>query len=125
MVTHTRGSFSFPRNAGGATYLIDWQLWHIDLGVRDVAFLLGFTSYVGGRRDNETLLLAKYRERLVALGVHDYPWDELWLDYRRCIVRNLTIPILFWSRGNPRENKARLLESALVAFEDLGCEDVL
>ena len=119
------GNFLFPRDAGGATYLIDWQLWHVDLGARDVAFLLGFTSYSGGHRENEALLLARYRERLVALGVHDCLWDDLWQDYRRCIVRNLTIPIFFWTRGAPRENKARLLESALDAFEDLGCEDVL
>ena len=119
------GNFLFPRNANEATYLIDWQLWHIDLGVRDVAFLLGFTTFTDRRREHEALVLRKYFESLTALGVDDYEWDDLWLDYRRCIVRNLTIPILFWSRGAARENQALLLQAALDAFEELGCDEVL
>ncbi|MBC7791125.1 MAG: aminoglycoside phosphotransferase family protein [Anaerolineae bacterium] len=119
------GNFLFPRKAGDPTYLIDWQLWHVDLGVRDVAFLLGLASYPDGSRETEVRLLRKYHDRLAALGVHGYSWDDLWLDYRRCIVRNLTIPILFWSRAAPREKKTLLLEGALDAFEHLGCEDVL
>ena len=119
------GNFLFPRHPGDATYLIDWQLWHIDLGVRDLAFLLALTSYPDRRRENEIRLLRKYCNRLAALGVEGYSWDDLLLDYRRCVVRNLTIPILFWRRADPREIKTILLEGALAAFEDLGCEDVL
>jgi hypothetical protein len=49
----------------------------------------------------------------------------LWLDYRRCVVRNLTIPILFWSRGMKPEGWWHRLECALAAYRDLACDELL
>ena len=50
------------------------------------------------------MLLRRYHEALLAHGVALYSWDDLLLDYRRCVVRNLTMPIIFWSRGMKPED---------------------
>ena len=56
----------------------------------------------------------------MARGLDTYSFDELWLDYRRCVVRNLTIPNLFWSRGMKPEGWWHRLECALAARVDCG-----
>src|SRR5262245_8637862 len=33
-------NFLFPRSGEGATYLFDWQVWHLDVGPRDLAFMI-------------------------------------------------------------------------------------
>lgn len=117
-------NFLFPRAGVGPAFLIDWQLWHLDLGARDLAFLMALHWYPTRRRELEVPLLKYYHHGLLARDVHTYSFDELWLDYRRCVVRNLTIPILFWSRGMKPEGWWHRLECALAAYRDLGCEEV-
>jgi ecdysteroid kinase len=118
-------NFLFPRSGEGAAYLIDWQVWHLDLGARDLAFFMALHWYPSRRRELEAPLLRYYHERLVAHGISNYAFDDLWLDYRRCVVRNLTIPILFWSRGMNPEGWWHRLECALAAYRDLECEELL
>lgn len=117
-------NFLFPRSEGAA-FLLDWQLWHIDVGARDLAFLMALHWYPSRRRELERPLLHHYFEGLLARGVTNYTFDDLFLDYRRCAVRNLTIPILFWSRGMKPEGWWPRLECALAAYRDLDCEDLL
>src|SRR2546426_5785487 len=81
--------------------------------------------YPERRRELERPLLEYYHRGLLARGLDTYPFDELWLDYRRCVVRNLTIPILFWSRGMKPEGWWHRLECALAAYRDLGCDDLV
>jgi thiamine kinase-like enzyme len=33
-------NFLFPRTGQGIPYLIDWQVWHLDVGARDLAFMI-------------------------------------------------------------------------------------
>jgi hypothetical protein len=70
-------------------------------------------------------LIRYYYESLLAHGVANYSFDELWLDYRRCVVRNLTFPIIIWNRGIKPEGWWHRLECALGAYHDLGCEELL
>ena len=118
-------NFLFPRSGSGPAYLIDWQLWHIDVGARDLAFLMALHWYPRRRRELESSLLRRYHEALLADGVSNYSLDDLWLDYRRGVVRNLTIPILLWSRGMNTEAWWHRLECALAAYEDLACDELL
>jgi hypothetical protein len=118
-------NFLFPREIGSAAYLVDWQLWHVDVGARDLAYMIAFHYYPDLRRATEVPLLQTYVERLHVLGIDDYTWEALWLDYRRCVVRNLTIPILLWSRGLAPEAWWHRLECAIAAYEDLHCDDLL
>jgi aminoglycoside phosphotransferase (APT) family kinase protein len=117
-------NFLFPRSGEGAALLIDWQLWHVDVGARDLAFFMALHWYPSRRRELEQPLLRYYHDCLLKRGVENYSFDELWLDYRRCVVRNLTIPILFWSRGMNPEGWWHRLECALAAYRDFECDEL-
>ena len=118
-------NFLFPRSGSGPAYLIDWQLWHIDVGARDLAFLMALHWYPTRRRELETPLIRRYHEALLAHGIANYSFDDLWLDYRRGVIRNLTIPIIFWGRGMTPEGWWHRLECALAAYQDLTCDELL
>jgi hypothetical protein len=81
--------------------------------------------YPSRRRELETPLLRRYHEALLAHGIANYPFDDLWLDYRRCAIRNLTIPIILWSRGMKPQAWWHRLECALSAYRDLECDELL
>ena len=117
-------NFLFPRSGEGRAFLIDWQLWHLDLGARDLAFMMALHWYPSRRRELERPLLESYHRGLQARDLTRYTLEDLWLDYRRCVVRNLTIPILFWSRGMKPEGWWHRLECALAAYHDLDCEEL-
>jgi len=118
-------NFLFPRSGSGPAYLIDWQLWHIDVGARDLAFLMALHWYPDRRRELEASLLRRYHEALLTHGVANYSLEDLWLDYRRGVIRNLTIPIIFWSRGMSPESWWHRLECAVAAYHDLACDELL
>jgi hypothetical protein len=118
-------NFLFPRSGRGDPYLIDWQTWHLDLGARDLAFMIALHWGREVRKRLELPLLQLYHRRLLDQGVAGYSFDDLWLDYRRCAVRNLTFPIIFWARGLPPEAWRGRLECALAAYHDLDGADFL
>jgi len=118
-------NFLFPRNGEGAAFLIDWQLWHVDVAAKDLAFLMALHWYPSRRGELERPLLRYYHDGLLAQGVKNYSFDDLWLDYRRCAVRNLTFPIILWSRGLKPEAWWHRLECALAAYRDLECDELL
>lgn len=118
-------NFLFPRSGAGLSYLVDWQLWHLDVGARDLAYLIALHWSPILRRDLERPLLHRYHRQLVARGVGGYSFDDLWLDYRRCAVRNLTFPIVLWSRGQPVQSWRHRLECALASYRDLDGDELL
>ena len=118
-------NFLFPRSGSGAAFLIDWQLWHVDVGARDLAFFMAFHWDAELRRELEWTLIRRYHEGLLKSGITSYTFDDLLLDYRRGVVRNLTLPILFWKRGMKREGWRHRLEYALAAYQDLRCDELL
>lgn len=119
-------NFLFPRGGGsGPAYLLDWQLWHLDVGARDLAFFMALHWYPSHRREVETDLVRYYYDRLLALGMTGYSFDDLWLDYRLCVVRNLTFPIILWARGANPESWWHRLECAVAAYQDLHCDELL
>lgn len=118
-------NFLFPRSGQGPTYLIDWQLWHLDVGPRDLAFLMGLHWDRAVRQQLELPLLRFYHAQLIDAGIGNYSFDDLLLDYRRCVVRNLTFPIIVWTRGDPRSAWRQRLDNALAAYRDLEGEELL
>jgi aminoglycoside phosphotransferase (APT) family kinase protein len=118
-------NFLFPRSGSGAAVLIDWQTWHIDVGARDLAFLIAMHWYPERRHELEAPTLRRYHERLVERAVQAYSFDDLMLDYRRSAVRNLTFPLHLWKRGLAPEAWFHRLECALAAYRDLGCDEIL
>ena len=77
------------------------------------------------RQQLEFSLLHRYHEELLGAGVSNYSFDDLLLDYRRCVVRNLTFPLIFWSRSFPRESWRHRLDCALAAYRDFNGAELL
>jgi hypothetical protein len=118
-------NFLFPRSGQGMPYLIDWQLWHLDVGPRDLAFLIALHWDRTVRQQLERQLLHCYHDELISAGISNYSFDDLLLDYRRCVVRNLTFPLILWSRGQQREGWRHRLDCALAAYRDLNGAELL
>jgi aminoglycoside phosphotransferase (APT) family kinase protein len=118
-------NFLFPRSGEGVPYVIDWQLWHLDVGPRDLAFMIALHWDSKVRQQLERPLLNLYHQELTGAGVTNYSFDDLLLDYRRCVVRNLTFPIILWARGLDREAWRNRLDCALAAYRDLDGAELL
>ena len=119
------GNFLFPRSTtSGSIFLIDWQLWHVHKGPRDLAFMMTLFWEPERRAQMELALLRRYYERLLTCGVRGYGWDECWKDYRWSAIRNIFIPV-HWSRNRAEAFWWPQLERALSAFEDLNCIELV
>jgi thiamine kinase-like enzyme len=118
-------NFLFARSGQDVPYLIDWQLWHLDVGPRDLAFMIALHWDRDVRQQLEIPLLRFYHEELIRAGINNYLFEDLLLDYRRCVVRNLTFPIILWARGAQREAWRHRLDFALAAYRDLDAGELL
>lgn len=122
---HT-GNLLLPRDATvDGVILIDWQLWAINVAAIDLAFLMALHWSPQRRAELEKPLLQHYHKQLLANGVNGYLWDELWHDYRESVMIMSLIPIGQFRRKSPIGVVWFGLESALVAFEDLHCAELL
>ena len=118
-------NFLFPLDpASGDVRIIDWQFWHINAGPYDLHMVvLNWPPAL--RRDLEGPLVRRYHESLCRHGVTGYRWDECWRDYRWAIIDNLFMPLWWWCLGQPRKQWLDVLGSALQAFRDLQCDELL
>jgi hypothetical protein len=74
----------FGTAAGGAPLaVVDWQTVVWGPPAFDAAYFLGAGLTPEDRRRHERALLHRYHDALLARGVRDYGWDDLWTDYRR------------------------------------------
>lgn len=105
--------------------LFDWQLWHVDVGARDLAFMIALGGYSERRAAMEQHLMRRYYDSLIEYGVSNYTWDDCWNDYRWSALRNLNVPVVQWSQGRSTELWSGNLERAMLAYEDLGCSELL
>jgi len=64
---HT-GNLLFPSSGAGSAYLLDWQLWHLDVGAHDLAFLIALHWDPTTREAHELPMLHHYHDRLVSSG---------------------------------------------------------
>lgn len=116
----------YPRDVGThRVRLFDWQLWHVDVGARDMAFMIALGGYAKRRSSVEKNLMRRYYDSLIAHRVRNYTWDDCWNDYRWSAVRNLNIPVIQWSEGRSAEQWQGSLERAMLAYQDLGCAELL
>jgi len=119
-------NFQFPNDADSESVrIIDWQLWHVDLGARDLAFLLALGGFAEPRPELESELLRAYHGTLVASGVSNYSWEKLWDDYRWSAIRNLNIPVIFWSQGKHESTWQTALGRAFDSYARLDCGELL
>jgi hypothetical protein len=94
-------NFLYPVRPGSDhAYIIDWEQWHVGLGMYDLATLLVANTdpeqYAMQRE-----LLRHYHTTLVAQGVSDYSWSDCWSDYRRAALGVVALPVWHWVNGLP------------------------
>ncbi len=110
-----------PKESGEA-YLIDWEGWQVDLGARDLAYLM-LRRAPERRREIERPALERYHRRLLEHGIAGYSFDELWNDYRVCWVRNLWTAAANHVKGLPRWE--HMLENAIIGYQDVDGDELL
>lgn len=115
-------NFLYPIDSETNTVRIfDWHLWHVDLGARDLAFLLALGGFAEPRPELEDELLEHYYSTLISNGVSNYELDDLVHDYRCSAIRNLNIPIIFWTQGKHESTWNTALRRAFDSFDRLRC----
>lgn len=120
------GNVLYPRTPEfGTIRLVDWQTWHVDLAVKDLAHMMAVLWFPDTRSRLERPLLRRYHAQLVAAGISDYDWDRLWQDYRLCVLRKLFLPPHLWATGHTPNIWWNHLERVMLAFEDLECAALL
>jgi len=119
------GNVLYPRDPTTDTVrIIDWQTWHIDLAPKDLAHMMAIFWFADQRRVLEKLLLTQYYDRLCENGVTNYSWEQLWYDYRLCVLRKLFHPPWQWASGHHPNIWWNHLERVMTAYEDLNCREL-
>jgi thiamine kinase-like enzyme len=96
------GNFLYPHDSTRDTpRLLDWKSYSTDLGANDLAHMMAVFWFPERRARFEQAFLRFYHARLQEYGVGDYPWDDLWYDYRLSIVKHLFYPAWQWAEGTP------------------------
>jgi hypothetical protein len=120
------GNFLYPHNpARDHVRVIDWQTWNTDLAVKDLAHMMAYFWFPELRKRWEEPLLRAYHARLQELGVQDYGWEALYDDYRLCVIRKLFHPAWQWETGDVATKWWLHLERVMLAYQDLGCRELL
>ena len=115
----------YPTVPGATVRIIDWDAWRVDVGVRDLAYMIALHWYPERRRRFERPLLRRYHDGLVAHGVAGYTWDALLDDYRRAALLQLMRPVFQATMNIPAPVWWGHLERGMLAFEDLDCAALL
>jgi ecdysteroid kinase len=116
-------NFMFPRQQG-EIYLMDWAVWHLDVGPSDLTYMITQLCSPERRARIEQPLVRRYHQQLQANGVGGYDWERCWEDYRLSLVFHAIWPI-FWFTFGPNYIWWRGLECFMSAFEDLECQEFL
>lgn len=126
------GNVLYPREGARRLYIIDRQPfeWSLTtwLAVSDLAYAIVHWWPTEVRRQLEEPTLRRYHAALQARGVHDYPWQRFWADYRLAAVMSLYVAVEWCVLPEDREGKAWVwrpqLAKAIAAFEDLECRSL-
>jgi aminoglycoside phosphotransferase (APT) family kinase protein len=74
--------------------VVDWQTVSWGSPLLDAAYFLGAGLSVDDRRSHEQELVRDYHERLLALGVDGFTWDECWEGYRRHTFHGILMSVI-------------------------------
>jgi Phosphotransferase enzyme family len=119
-------NFLAPRDpAAERTRIIDWAVWHIGVGPSDMAYMIALFWFPERRVRMEQGLVQRYHTWLIEHGVAGYSWEQCWLDYRTAVLYHLFWPIFWRTYGIPESIWWHTLEKGMLAFEDLGCAELL
>lgn len=105
--------------------LIDWDGWHVGVGVWDLAYMMALQWDREVRQRFENHLLDRYYAALAASGVSGYSREALQEDYRLAVLLHLRTPIARFARKMSAYVWWPQLVRIQHAVEDLGCIEML
>ena len=105
--------------------LIDWDGWHVGVGVWDLAYMMALQWDREVRQRFENHLLDRYYAALAASGVSGYSREELQEDYRLAVLLHLRTPIARFARNMSGYVWWPQLVRIQHAAEDLRCLELL
>jgi hypothetical protein len=116
----------------GEVYFLDRQpfTWSLTtwLGVSDLSYLMVQYWDTEIRRSLEMPVLKEYHRQLIANGVSNYDWDQLFADYKLCVVQAVYTAVEWCIKTEDRERMRWLwgleLDRALRTFSDLDCAEL-
>jgi len=120
-----------PQDGIRPIYIIDRQPfnWSLTtwLGVYDLAYAMVLDWDVETRRRLEKAVLRHYHATLIGQGIDDYPWDQLYDDYRLTAAMGVYIATEY-CRGGINEKRLSvwlpMLKRALTVCDDLKCAEL-
>jgi hypothetical protein len=127
-----RNNILVPIDGARPLYLIDRQPFNwsltVWLGVYDLAYALVLYWDAEVRRALEMPVLRHYHEYLIQQGITGYAWEQLWDDYRLCVMMGVYVATE-WCRTELRMDTHQywmpILQRTLTAVDDLNCMDLL
>ncbi len=105
--------------------LVDWEDWSVGVGAADVAYAIAMLWFPERREAMERALLDDYHSALVEGGVSGYDRRALDDDYRWAVALGMLRPVWQATGGLPARVWWPNLERNALAFDDLGCADLL
>jgi Ser/Thr protein kinase RdoA (MazF antagonist) len=105
--------------------LLDWDGWHIGVGVWDLAYMIVLFWDRDVRQRFEMPLLDRYHGALAAAGVSGYSREALHEDYRLAVLLHLRTPIARFVRGLSAYVWWPMLTRVRHAVADLRCLELL
>lgn len=117
-----------PTHPGVVT--LDWQGILRSKGIEDVAFLLSQSVPSELRAGCERELVERWRLGLAAIGIDAGDTDQVWHDYRRCVLYLWMYAVLISGALDPSNERARRVMRAIVtrsaaAIQELDCLELL
>ena len=105
--------------------VFDFDGWRINVGSRDLAYMMAMHLYPDRRHAVERRLLDCYHDRLISHGVMGYSHQSLDDDYRLSVLWHITTPVWQWSARIPPVVWWNNLERIFFAVDDLNCRELL
>ena len=118
----------FHDDADDPVSIVDWQIAGVAPGAGDLGYFMSQSLTVADRRAHEHDLVHLYHDTLVARGVSDYPFAELWDDYRRNVLFCLSYPMSVCAVELANDRAVALatamLERSIAAIIDLDADQL-
>jgi len=112
-------NFLYSHNA---SRILDWKDWQVGMSSDDLAYMIPFYWEAKKRKFEEPRFLKRYWGELNRLGIKDYSYDDLMLDYRLSLGLQIGALISTWKKEDWRKGKWAMwtvLVDGMKAFDEL------
>ncbi|MET8654552.1 phosphotransferase [Nocardia aurea] len=109
--------------------IIDFQLTARGAGAADIAYLISQGLPTAQRTGRDEELLREYLDLLAARGVHDYPFDLAWRDYRFAAAYMIVLPVVILIGWDSLPQRSRdlcvtLADRAVATIDEIHATEV-